>query len=107
MYNFVLYLFVLCSNKLIKNINLKSTCFELEVDRKNLISLVLILRDHSFLKFDTLTDICSIDKPGKKYRFTVFYNLFSFSNNLRLFVTSQVKEGRPLESLVNLFSSSS
>jgi NADH:ubiquinone oxidoreductase subunit C len=104
--NIVSYFFVLCSNK-VKNISVKNLNVELEVDKKNLISLIAILKYHSALNFDVLTDISSIDKFGKKYRFVIFYNFFSLLNNLRIFVVCQTKEGSPINSLVDLFCSSS
>jgi NADH-quinone oxidoreductase subunit C len=94
-------------SKLFKCLSLKFNNSEILADKKNILPLLLILKDHSVLKFNVLSDICSIDIPGKKYRFTIFYNLVSFSNNTRVFVICQTKEGSPLESLVNLFSSSS
>src|ERR1700678_2221808 len=101
---FISYLFTLVGKtKVIKDVCVKNMFTEITIDKKYLVSFSTILKCHSMLKFNILSDICSIDKPGKRLRFTVFYNFFSLCTNMRVLICVQTREGAPIESLVDLF----
>jgi NADH-quinone oxidoreductase subunit C len=59
------------------------------------------------LKFDFLVDMVSWDKPGERFRFTILYSFLSTSWNSRFYILCQTREGVPLESIIDLYESSS
>lgn len=55
-------------------------------------------------RFQQLVDIAVYDRPGKRLRFTVVYNLLSIKYNQRLNVYTELDESTPLMSLTSLYS---
>lgn len=65
--------------------------------------LVLFLKKHTQLKFNSLIDAVACDYPEAKTRFLVHYHLISYFNNTRLNVLTVNKERRWQTSLTPLF----
>ncbi len=97
--------------------NLKSKFSDLVVDGKkirgqniiylkngeNLLDLFIYLRDEE--KFDMLADLTAIDYPEREKRFTVLYNLYSFSKLERLLIRLDISEGEEVETVSNIWPS--
>lgn len=66
---------------------------------------VYLLRDFTLFSFKTLIDLSMKDYIGKKFRFSLFYLLLSYSSSARMAVFSQVKDATPLLSVSMFFDS--
>ena len=66
-------------------------------------SFIYFLRDHSLCLFKSLSDIGVYDFLGKKFRFIIVYNFFSYLYNTRLYVLVQTSTLNSLVSIVHLF----
>jgi NADH/F420H2 dehydrogenase subunit C len=67
--------------------------------------LLFTLNKHTLFQYKQLVDIACYDFPGKKYRFSVNYILYSFKYNTRLIVIVKTNEVIPLPSITSLFKS--
>jgi NADH dehydrogenase (ubiquinone) Fe-S protein 3 len=91
--------------KFIKSGKIKNKMIELKINSKNIYSLSLFLKKHTKCLYKILTDIVVYDCPGKKFRFTVLYNLLSISYNSRIIISTKLLEKLPvLLTLVPLYS---
>jgi NADH-quinone oxidoreductase subunit C len=72
---------------------------------KNIRPLIFILNRATFFHFEQLVDLVVYDRPGKKYRFTLIYNLLSVTWNNRLNLIIQVDELTPIDSVMDLYPS--
>lgn len=61
------------------------------------------LRDADGYAFNMLTDLTAVDNMGAEMRFTVVYNLYSFSQNLRLRLKAPVAEGATISTVENVW----
>lgn len=91
------------SQRLVKFFDIANNYIWISTTRNNFISLISFFRDHEALLFRTLTDIVVYDVPGRKNRFSIIYNLFSFSYNTRIFINLQISEGTPVHTLFDIF----
>jgi hypothetical protein len=78
--------------KFIKSGKIKNKMIELKINSKNIYSLSLFLKKHTKCLYKILTDIVVYDCPGKKFRFTVLYNLLSISYNSRIIISTKLIE---------------
>lgn len=67
--------------------------------------LLYLLNRSSALSFEQLIDLVVYDRPGKKYRFTVIYNLLSVTYNNRISVLVELDELLSLKSITKLYPS--
>ncbi len=75
-----------------------------EVDRENLTSLAIDLRDDPALRFTLLLDVTAVDWYGEEPRFQVVYHLYSVDLRQRIRVTTRCGERDPrVPSLVPVF----
>jgi NADH/F420H2 dehydrogenase subunit C len=91
----------------IKNVDFYPYALHIEVDSKNLVPLMAILKYHSLFQMKCLLDIQAYDTPGKYYRFTVQYTLLSLQYNYRINVRVQTREGSPLPTVTDLWNGAS
>ncbi len=74
---------------------IKKSCGQLSilVDKKMIVPLCKVLKEHSATQFDYLADLCGVDYLGKSAkRFQVVYNLYSISRNHRIRVKTDLDE---------------
>lgn len=64
-------------NNLINSIIVRDTLLFINVQKKYFLTLISILKNHTFLNFDMLMDIWAIDFPKKRNRFGLNYLLVS------------------------------
>lgn len=73
---------------------------------KDLLNVLLFLKNHILYQFKVLTCISGVDYPGRKYRFVVVYELLSIRYSSRLRVKVFTDEATPINSCCGFFSSS-
>lgn len=73
--------------------------------KKNITSVLLLLKYDWFLQFNMCVDLVVYDRPGKVSRFTVIYYLLSTVFNVRFHLVTQISARNPLETASFLFSS--
>jgi NADH-quinone oxidoreductase subunit C len=76
-------------------------CITVSADK--VVDVCMYLRDTEGYDFAMLTDLTAVDNMGEKIRFTVVYNLYSFSQNLRLRVKAPVAEGADISTVENVW----
>ncbi|MDX1763962.1 MAG: NADH-quinone oxidoreductase subunit C [bacterium] len=63
------------------------------VDKKDIVAVCRVLKEHRDMNFDYLADLCGVDYLGKREkRFQVVYNLYSIALNHRIRVKTDVSE---------------
>lgn len=65
------------------------------VKREEIVNICRFLRDDTELKFDSLRDICGVDRYQPGERFEVVYNIYSLLNKFRLRLKIYVDENEP------------
>jgi NADH dehydrogenase (ubiquinone) Fe-S protein 3 len=75
----------------------------LTLSRRNFITVLLFLKNHSLSQFKQLVDITVYDRPGKRYRFTVIYHLLSIYYGNRIICLVQTDELTDLPSTTFLY----
>lgn len=75
----------------------------LRIDKSILIDFMNFLYKEGRLSFSFLTDITSVDYPGREKRFDIVYHLYSIENNERLCVKTSVGEDEGIESVSSIW----
>ena len=78
---------------------------EIEVNRENLIRMIMFLKDDHTCLFDQLTDITAIDYPNRAKRFLLIYQLLSVTNNNRVRILCPLAEQDSISSISNIYPS--
>ncbi len=73
-----------------------------ELEIKDLISCLTLLKEDKDLRFTILTDLFGADFPERSERFEIVYNLLSLEFNLRIVLKIKTKDTAP--SVANIFS---
>jgi NADH dehydrogenase (ubiquinone) Fe-S protein 3 len=92
--------------KWIKKTTISKNEIIFEISTHNLIPFFLFLRDHTQTQYKLLIDLTAVDYPSRSKRFEVVYNLLSIQHNSRIRIKTLVDELTPIDSLVNVYSSS-
>jgi len=89
----------------IKNLNLSKFKDQIVISlgKKDLLKLILFLKNHPILKFKQLVDILGVDYPSKDKRFEVIYLLLSHEINSRITIKIQIKDGESAPSITEIF----
>jgi len=75
----------------------------IRVPASQLYNLASILKDHSAIQCNILSDLAALDFPQKKTRFELIYTLQSSFKNYRFVITTGTKERMPVQSLTTLY----
>ncbi len=75
----------------------------IEAQREKILGLLRFLRDDSQCRFETLIDICGVDRPERADRFEIVYHLLSMRMNQRIRVRIRTDEASPVASAVDIF----
>lgn len=70
----------------------KNDTIEILVDVKELVTRMMVCRDHTGLQYKSLTDVTAVDYPERAQRFEVVYNRLSVRYGVRLLVKVRVNE---------------
>ena len=77
----------------------------IEVDEKDLISVVQFLKSNENCKFKQLIDIAGVDYPENEKRFELVYLFLSHENNLRIKLLVRFELNQSISSLTKIFPS--
>ncbi|KAJ1499469.1 hypothetical protein HMI56_004376, partial [Coelomomyces lativittatus] len=94
---------VSCLPKFIEQYSIYKDELTLHVSPKNLLFVLLFLRDHTNAQFKQMMDVCGVDYPWKKYRFEIVYNLLSLRFNSRIRVKTYASENSSVPSVTPMF----
>src|SRR5712692_7252338 len=72
-------------------------------DAREIVKVVMFLRDHPRCQFWSFIDITAIDWPAREQRFDVVYHLLSPKQNRRIRVKIAVGEETPVPSIIGVF----
>jgi len=70
----------------------KNDWIEILVDGDQLVTRMMVCRDHTGLQYKVLTDVTAVDYPERAQRFEVVYNRLSVRYGVRLLVKVRVDE---------------
>ena len=70
-----------------------------EIDKEDLIDVVLFLKTHKDIKFRQLIDITVVDYPEEAQRFKVVYLFLSHEFNQRMILSYRINENEVISSL--------
>jgi len=89
----------------IKDLNLNKFKDQIVINlgKKDLLKLILFLKNHPILKFKQLVDILGVDYPSKAKRFEVIYLLLSHEINSRIAIKIQIQDGESAPSITEIF----
>ncbi len=94
-----------CLNEEVLAVNLINDELTLVIKPEKVKKVLLFLRDHTYSKYEVLTDIVGVDYPERKERFEVVYLLLSIRYNARIIVKLSVDELTPVESVTSIYNS--
>ena len=87
----------------ILNIHLYNNDISLTVQKKHLLNVVRVLKNHNNFQFKILSCISGIDYPGSKRRFKLVYEMLSLRYNIRLRLKTLSDEISPVDSISTVF----
>ena len=91
--------------KAIKNSKISFGQLFIEIDIKDLSSVILYLKTNDKCRFRQLIDITAVDYPEKEKRFKLVYLLLSHENNLRILIDININEKIIVPSITKIFPS--
>ena len=75
----------------------------LNIEEKDLIDVIMFLKNNNNTKFKQLIDITAVDYPDNNRRFKLVYLLLSHEYNQRLIINFNIKENEIVTSLTSIF----
>ena len=92
-------------NTKVNKSEIKHNQIYLEIDKDDLISVVLFLKTNEDTKFKQLIDITVVDYPENNQRFEIVYLFLSHEYNQRLILKYFISENEIIPSLTSIFPS--
>ena len=89
----------------IKKTEIKHDQIYIEIDKVNLIDVVLFLKTNNETKFKQLIDITVVDYPEENQRFKIVYLFLSHELNQRVILSYLISENEMISSITSIFSS--
>ena len=83
--------------------NISHNQLYLEIDKEDLIDVVLFLKTNKYTKFRQLIDITAVDYPEETQRFKMVYLFLSHEFNQRIILTYLINENEVIPSLTSIF----
>ena len=77
----------------------------IEIDKKDLIDVILFLKNNKDTKFKQLIDITAVDYPENSKRFKMIYLFLSHEFNQRILISCLINENEIVSSLTKIFPS--
>ena len=90
-------------NTKINSTEIKHKQIYIEIDKEDLIDVVLFLKTNQNTKFRQLIDITVVDYPENSKRFKVVYLFLSHEFNQRIIVSYFISENEVISSLTSIF----
>lgn len=88
--------------KLIKKIYILKSEVIVYVYYKHIFQLIFFLKNHTYTRYNSLSDLCAVDFPNRLWRFEVVYNLLSIDFNSRIRIKAKVDELCSISSIVSI-----
>ena len=85
--------------------NIKHNQVYIEIDKDDLLDVVLFLKTNKDMKFRQLIDITVVDYPESSKRFKVVYLFLSHEFNQRIILSYQINDNEIIPSLTSVFPS--
>ena len=85
--------------------NINHNHLYLDINKENLIDVILFLKTNKDTKFRQLIDITAVDYPEKTQRFKIVYLLLSHEFNQRIILSYYINENEVINSLTSVFPS--
>ena len=92
-------------NTKINNSKIKHNLIYLDIDKEDLIDVILFLKTKNDTKFKQLIDITVIDYPERNQRFDVVYLFLSHEFNQRIIIKYSISENEVIPSITTIFPS--
>ena len=89
----------------INKTKIKHNQIYIEIDKEDLIDVLLFVKTNKDAKFRQLIDITVVDYPEKSQRFELVYLFLSHENNLRIKVLIKFQINQTINSLTKIFPS--
>ena len=89
----------------IKKTEIKHNQIYIEINKKDLIEVLLFVKTDKDTKFRQLIDVTAVDYPEEKERFKVVYMLLSHEFNQRIIISYYISENEVIPSLTSIFPS--
>ena len=89
----------------IRNSEIKHNQIYVEIEKDNLMDVVLFLKTNKNTRFSQLIDITVVDYPEESQRFKVVYLFLSHEFNQRLILNYSIYENEVINSLTSVFPS--
>ena len=89
----------------INKTSIKHDQIYVEIDKEDLINVVLFIKSNNNTKFRQLIDITVVDYPERTQRFKVVYLFLSHELNQRLILSYDINENEIIPSLTTIFPS--
>ncbi len=89
----------------IKKTEIKHDQIYLEIDKNDLIDVILFIKTNKDLKFRQLIDITAVDYPEENQRFKIVYLFLSHEFNQRMVLSYFINENEMISSLTSIFPS--
>ena len=77
----------------------------LEIDKEDLINVILFIKTNKDTKFKQLIDITVVDYPEKSERFKIVYLFLSHEFNQRMILSYNISENEVISSITSIFPS--
>ena len=87
----------------IKNTQINHNQIYLEIEKENLIDVILFIKTNKDTKFRQLIDITVVDYPEQSQRFKVVYLFLSHEFNQRMILSYLINENEVIPSLTSIF----
>ena len=79
---------------------------EINIEKKEIIKTIKLLKENQNLQYDQLMDLTAIDYPSREKRFDIVYILLSMTQNKRIIVKVSLKEDENIESITSIHKAS-
>ena len=89
----------------INNSEIKHDQLYIDIDKDDLIDVILFIKTNKDTKFRQLIDITAVDYPEQNQRFKIIYLLLSHQYNQRIILNYSVNENEVINSLTSIFPS--
>ena len=83
--------------------NISHRQLNLEINKEDLIDVILFLKTNKDTKFRQLIDITAVDYPEETQRFKMVYLLLSHEFNQRIILSYHINENEVINSLTSVF----
>ena len=89
----------------IKKTEIKHNQLYIEIEKENMVDVILFVKSDKDTKFRQLIDITAVDYPEETQRFKIVYLFLSHEFNQRIIISFFISENEVVDSLTSIFPS--